>query len=83
LPFGLAIGSPAVVSNTCGGVVSAVTNALAVALAAGTIPAGGTCSFKVNVVAGSTGVKNNVTTIVSSTEGGIGSPASATLTVTG
>jgi hypothetical protein len=56
--------------------------ALAVGYGSGTIPAGGSCTFKVNVTATSTGVKNNVTTIISSTQGGVGSPASASVTVT-
>jgi hypothetical protein len=36
----------------------------------------------VNVTATSAGVKNNTTTIVSSTQGGVGSPATASVTVT-
>jgi hypothetical protein len=46
------------------------------------VPAGGSCTFRVNVTATSVGVKNNTTTLVSSTQGGIGNPATASVTVT-
>jgi uncharacterized repeat protein (TIGR01451 family) len=82
LPLGLMVAAVPSVSNTCGGAPSVGPFALAVALAAATIPAGTTCTFSVNVTATSPGVKSNTTTIVASTPGGIGSPASASVTVT-
>jgi uncharacterized repeat protein (TIGR01451 family) len=81
-PSGLMVAASPSVSNTCGGVPTVGPFALAVGYGSGTIPAGGSCTFKVNVTATSTGVKNNVTTIISSTQGGVGSPASASVTVT-
>jgi uncharacterized repeat protein (TIGR01451 family) len=81
-PSGLMVAASPSVSNTCGGVPTVGPFALAVGYGNGTIPAGGSCTFKVNVTATSTGVKNNVTTIISSTQGGVGSPASASVTVT-
>jgi uncharacterized repeat protein (TIGR01451 family) len=80
-PGGLSVAAnPAVVSN-CGGVPSVGPYALAVAYANASLPQDGSCTFSVNVTAGSAGVKNNTTTIVSSSAG-IGSPATGTLTVT-
>ncbi len=68
------------VTNTCGGVPSVGPFAFAVAYANASLPAGGSCTFSVNVTATSAGVKNNTTTIISSSAG-IGSPATGTLTV--
>jgi uncharacterized repeat protein (TIGR01451 family) len=79
-PPGLAVAANPAVSNNCGGVPSVGPFALAVAYANASLPPGGSCTFSVNVTAGSTGAKNNTTTIVSSSAG-IGSPATGTLTV--
>jgi hypothetical protein len=73
--------NPAVINNTCGGVPSVGPYALAVAYANASLPPGGSCTFTVNVTATSAGVKNNTTTIISSSAG-TGSPATGTLTVT-
>jgi uncharacterized repeat protein (TIGR01451 family) len=81
LPLGLMVAAVPSVINNCGGVPSVGPYALAVAYANGQLPAGGTCTFSVNVTATSPGVKNNTTTIVSSS-GGIGRPATAGMTVT-
>jgi uncharacterized repeat protein (TIGR01451 family) len=81
-PGGLMVASSPSVTNTCGGVPSVGPFALAVGYANGTVPAGASCTFSVRVTATSAGVKNNTTTIVASTPGGIGSPATATLAVT-
>jgi uncharacterized repeat protein (TIGR01451 family) len=82
LPLGLMVSPTPSVSNTCGGVPGVGPYALAVSLASASIPAGQSCTFRVTLTATSAGVKNNTTTIVSSTQGGIGSPASASVTVT-
>jgi uncharacterized repeat protein (TIGR01451 family) len=82
-PSGLAVAASPAVTNTCGGVPSVGPFALAVAYANANLPPGGSCTFSVQVTATSAGVKNNTTTIVTSTPGGIGSPAIGTLTVTG
>jgi arabinogalactan endo-1,4-beta-galactosidase len=52
-----------------------------VSLSAATLAASASCNFAVNVSGTSTGVKNNVTSAVTSTEGGSGGTASATLNV--
>ena len=80
-PGGLGVAANPAVTNTCGGVPSVGPFALAVAYANASLPPGGSCTFSVNVTAGSAGVKTNTTTIISSSAG-IGSPASGTLTVT-
>jgi uncharacterized repeat protein (TIGR01451 family) len=82
LPLGLMVAPTPSVLNTCGGVPGVGPYALAVSLASASIPAGQSCTFRVTLTATSTGVKNNTTTIVSSTQGGIGNPASASVTVT-
>jgi uncharacterized repeat protein (TIGR01451 family) len=80
-PGGLGVAANPAVFNSCGGVPSVGPFALAVAYANASLRPGGSCTFSVNVTATSAGVKNNTTTIVSSSAG-IGSPASGTLTVT-
>ena len=82
LPVGLVVGSPNGLSNTCGGIVQAPAGSGAVALANVTVPASGTCTVRLNAKARSTGVKNNTTTAVTSYEAGLGSPATASVTVT-
>jgi hypothetical protein len=80
-PSGLAVAATPAVVNTCGGVPSVGPSALAVAYANASLPPGGTCTFSVNVTATSAGVKNNTTTIVTSSRGN-GSPATASMNVT-
>jgi uncharacterized repeat protein (TIGR01451 family) len=79
-PPGIAVAANPGVVNGCGGVPSVGPYALAVAYANANLPPGGSCTFSVNVTAGSPGTKTNTTTIVSSSAG-IGSPATGTLTV--
>ena len=81
-PGGLMVATSPSVTNTCGGVPSVGPFALAVGYANGTVAAGQSCTFSVRVTATSAGVKNNTTTIVSSTPGGIGTPATASISVT-
>jgi uncharacterized repeat protein (TIGR01451 family) len=80
-PSGLSVAANPAVTNTCGGVPSVGPFALAVGYASATLPPGGSCTWSVNVTVTSAGMKNNTTTIVSSSAG-IGSPASASMTVT-
>jgi uncharacterized repeat protein (TIGR01451 family) len=80
-PGGLSVAANPAVINGCGGVPSVGPFALAVAYANARLPAGGSCTWSVNVTAGSAGVKTNTTTIVFSSAG-VGSPATGTLTVT-
>jgi hypothetical protein len=69
------------ITNTCDGVPSVGPFALTIAYANARLPTDESCSFSVNLTATSPGVKNNTTTIVSSS-GGIGRPATASMTVT-
>jgi uncharacterized repeat protein (TIGR01451 family) len=82
LPSGLKVASPTGFSNTCGGTVAVASGIGSVPLSGGTIPAGGSCTLRVNVTAsGKTGLKTNVTTNVLSKEGGVGNKATATITI--
>ena len=71
--------SGAVVSNSCGGTVTAAANSASAALMNGTIPAGGTCNIVINVVGTSVGNSVNHTGSVMSSNAQIGADASATL----
>ncbi|MDP9073044.1 MAG: Ig-like domain repeat protein, partial [Actinomycetota bacterium] len=82
LPAGLVVANPKVVSGSCGaGVVTAAAGSSKISLAGATLAAGGSCSLSVDVTAKSLGVKHNVTSKVTSVEGGAGNVASATLKV--
>jgi hypothetical protein len=80
LPAGLQITSPNGLTGSCG-VNTVTTSGAAVTLSGASIPAGGSCTFSVNVLATAGGVQNNTTGTVTSTEGGSGSSASASITV--
>jgi hypothetical protein len=83
LPLGLKIDSPNGLVSTCGGVVQAIAGSGAVSVSGVTLPTSGSCTVKVNVRStGSTGVKTNTTTAVTSNEAGLGSPATTTITIT-
>ena len=70
------------VSNTCGGsIVGGVSGGGSIALAGGTIAANGSCSVSVNVTSSVRATYNNVSGAVTSSNGGSGNTASATLTV--
>jgi uncharacterized repeat protein (TIGR01451 family) len=75
-----AAGTP-VVSNTCGGPVTAAAGGNAVSLAGGSIAANGSCAIKINLVATSTGALVNRTGPINSADAPAGAAASATLTV--
>ena len=81
LPTGLLVASPVVQSNTCGGTLTAVAAATSISLTGGTIPANGTCTITVSVTGTSAGVKNNVTSVIGSVEGGNGNTAAASTIV--
>lgn len=73
---------PVLVSNSCGGTVTAAAGAGSLALAGGTLPAQGSCAIVVDVVGDADGALLNTTGPVTSNEALPGAPASATLTVT-
>lgn len=75
--------SGVVVSNTCGGSVTADNNGLSVALVNGTIPASNSCSVIIKVIGTSAGSLLNDSGAVTSVNANPGIAATATLTVNG
>ncbi len=98
LPAGLVVATPNGLTNTCQGGVSAPAGGSTISLSAGSagvssvqprrvrdlVPgrAPTDCSIALNVTGVSSGVFINTTSAISSTTGGVGSSASASLTVT-
>ncbi|MGB7284746.1 MAG: glycosyl hydrolase 53 family protein [Candidatus Acidiferrum sp.] len=84
LPAGLVISTPNGLSGSCGGgTISAAAGATSVNFSDATLAANSTCNFAVNVTGMTAGMQNNVTTAVTSTEGGTGKTASASVNVLG
>jgi uncharacterized protein (TIGR03437 family) len=84
LPGGLSVATPNGLTGSCGGgVVTATPGSNTVAMSGATLGPGLTCSFSVNVTGTSAGDQNNITTAVSSLEGGSGAASAATITVVG
>ena len=81
LPEGVVVATPNALASTCGGAVIAVAGGGDVALAGGALPAGGSCTITVNVTGVTIGPKRNVTSSVTSAEGGTGGTALARLAV--
>src|SRR6185437_14115011 len=84
LPAGLAVANPNGLTGSCGAgtiTTGTVSGFSVVNLSGGTIAAGGSCTFSVNVVGQSGGHKVNTTGIVSSTNAGSGNQATATIDV--
>ncbi|HSB09838.1 MAG TPA: HYR domain-containing protein [Blastocatellia bacterium] len=79
LPAGLTVPSSGPTA-TCGGTLT-TTAPNTITLTGASIAASGNCSFMVTVTGATAGVKNNTTGNVSSTEGGTGGTASASITV--
>ncbi len=82
-PGSLQVASPAGATNTCGGTFSPNPGDTSITLSGGTIAQGGGCAISVSVVSANPGSFTNTTGTVSSTQGGTGLTASATLTVLG
>ncbi|MGH9830721.1 MAG: hypothetical protein ACREDR_46535, partial [Blastocatellia bacterium] len=80
LPAGLQVAGPPNSSAPCG-TFNPNPGDSNLTFSGGTIAAGGTCIVMVDVTATSAGVKNNTTSAVTSTEGGTGLTASASITV--
>jgi hypothetical protein len=82
LPAGLVVATPNGLSGSCGGgTITASAGSPTVSLTGATLAAGGGCMFSVNVTAVALGAQQNTTSAPTSTEGGAGSPASASVTV--
>lgn len=80
-PTGLQVAAIPTAINTCGGTFSAAADATSIALNGGAISVNSSCFVSVKVKATTAGEKINTTGAVSSTNGGTGGTATATLTV--
>jgi uncharacterized repeat protein (TIGR01451 family) len=81
LPSGLSVATPNGLSGSCGGgTITAAAGASTVSLSGATLAAGASCTFSVNVTGTTTGLKPNSVT-VSSTNGGTGNTATASVLV--
>ncbi|HYL76326.1 MAG TPA: Ig-like domain repeat protein [Bryobacteraceae bacterium] len=83
LPTGILSALPAGLTNTCGGTLNVQTAAgvSTVNHAGGTIAAASSCTISLNVTSSTPGVYTNTTGAVSSTNGGTGNTATASLAV--
>ncbi|MBZ5530010.1 MAG: DUF11 domain-containing protein [Acidobacteriia bacterium] len=81
LPTGLVVATPNGLTNTCGGTATAVAGSTSISLTGGTIAASSNCTVTVNITGTAAGTFVNTSGAVSSTNGGTGNTATATLTV--
>jgi uncharacterized repeat protein (TIGR01451 family) len=82
LPAGLVVSTPNGLTGTCGaGTITATAGSNSISLSGGTIAASSSCTFSVNVTGTAAGQQNNTTGNVTSTEGGTGGTASASINV--
>ena len=82
LPAGLVVATPNGLTGACGGgTITATAGATAIGLAGATIAEGASCAFAINVLAVATGVQANITGTVTSADGGVGTAATASITV--
>ncbi len=80
-PAGMTVAAPPNATNTCGGTFAPVAGAGSVSLSGGNIAAGGNCTLSVDVTTSTLGSSVNTTSNVSSTNGGTGNTATATVVV--
>ena len=81
LPAGLTVAAPNGLTGSCGGgTITATAGAGTVSLSGATLATNSNCTFSVNVTGTTAGVQNNSVT-VSSTNGGTGNTATASVTV--
>ena len=66
LPGGLVVATPNGLTSTCGGTTTATEGGSSISLSGGTVPAGGTCTISVNVLAIAAGTQNNTTSTLTS-----------------
>jgi uncharacterized repeat protein (TIGR01451 family) len=82
LPAGLAIATPSGLTGNCGGgMITAPAGSGNIALSGALLAASATCSFSMNVTAIGVGLQNNVTSPVTSSNGGTGNTASASVVI--
>ncbi|WP_211349056.1 ice-binding family protein [Micromonospora pisi] len=82
LPAGLVVTTPSGLTGSCGGgTITATAGGGTISLTGATLPAGGSCTFSVNVTGTTSGTKVNTSSPVDSNESGPGAAASATVTV--
>ncbi len=82
LPAGLVVSTPNGLSGTCGGgTITATQSTNVISLAGAALAASSSCTFSVNVTGVAAGTQNNTTGNVTSTEGGTGGTASASLMI--
>ncbi len=83
LPAGLVVSTPNGLTGSCGGgTIAATAGTNTISLTGGTLAASASCTFSVNVTGIGAGDQNNTTGNVTSTEGGTGGTASASIIVT-
>ncbi|MEM7349853.1 MAG: IPTL-CTERM sorting domain-containing protein [Acidobacteriota bacterium] len=80
LPAGIAVATPSVTNNTCGGTLTAVAAGGSISLAGGSVGAGATCTIDVDVTGNAVGALVNLTGDLTSTSGNSGTTTD-TLTV--
>jgi len=82
LPAGLVVAMPNGLTGSCGGgTITAAQGTNVVSLSGATLAASASCTFSTNVTGTAAGDQNNTTGNITSTEGGAGGTASATLKV--
>jgi hypothetical protein len=81
-PAGLQVDAAPAATTSCGATFAPAANAASVSISNATVPVNGSCAFTVKVKGTTLGAKNNVTSAVTSTNGGTGLTATATLTIT-
>jgi hypothetical protein len=79
---GLAVAALPGVTNTCGGVVTAVAGSTSIALTGGSVPAGATCVVSVNITGTAIGSQSSVSSGVSADDFGTAGGSDAAITVT-